>query len=148
MELKVSSPCPKSWDSLVGDDRVRYCGQCKLNVYNLADMSSEEVAEIVQKTEGRLCGRLYVRRDHTATVENCRKSGVRAMAQAVLAVSAVLLLGATAWGLRYAELPNRNSYPAWVQTVLNWISPQKHQLLGDISCPPPKTPPTAPAVED
>jgi hypothetical protein len=60
MDLRISSPCPKSWDDLVGDNRIRYCGQCKLNVYNQADMSSEDVAEIVRKTEGRLCGRLYM----------------------------------------------------------------------------------------
>ena len=66
MELRISSPCPKSWDELVGDDKIRYCGQCRLNVYNLAEMPKEEVEALVRKTEGRLCGRLYMRGDKKA----------------------------------------------------------------------------------
>ena len=46
MDLQISSPCPLSWENLVGDNRVRYCGQCKLNVYNLAEMSPEEVEQM------------------------------------------------------------------------------------------------------
>ena len=70
MELRISSPCPKSWDDLVGDDRIRYCGQCRLNVYNFAEMGREEVERIVRRSEGRICGTLFVRggvfglRDH------------------------------------------------------------------------------------
>jgi hypothetical protein len=60
MNLQISSPCPKSWDDLVGDHRIRYCGECRLNVYNLAEMPRVEVEALVRSTEGRLCGRLYL----------------------------------------------------------------------------------------
>ena len=38
MELRVASPCSADWDRMQGNERVRYCPQCKLNVYNFAAM--------------------------------------------------------------------------------------------------------------
>ena len=43
--VKVASPCPADWDRMIGDERVRFCGQCELNVYNLSAMS-EAPAEL------------------------------------------------------------------------------------------------------
>jgi hypothetical protein len=34
--IEIASPCTVEWDSMTGDDRSRFCGQCKLNVYNIA----------------------------------------------------------------------------------------------------------------
>jgi len=34
-DLRVASPCPASWDAMVGDDRVRFCGQCQKSVYDI-----------------------------------------------------------------------------------------------------------------
>src|SRR5688572_18403137 len=100
MELRISSPCPKTWESLAGNDRIRYCGDCKLNVYNLAAMSREEVARIVRKTQGRLCGTLYVRPDRTATIRDCSKGALRKKIRRAWAVAGVLLLAAFAWCLK------------------------------------------------
>jgi hypothetical protein len=140
MELKIVSPCPRSWESLVGDDRVRYCGQCRLNVYNLAQMSSEEVEQVVRKTEGRLCGRLYVREDQTATVRECRQSRFRRRIRAALAVAVPLLLGGAAWFCWTPAGPDPAATPPWMQMVLNWIHPKppSKMLLGEVACPPPK----------
>jgi len=148
MDLRVSSPCPKSWDDLVGDHRIRFCGQCKLNVYNLAEMSPEEVEQVVLKTEGRLCGRLYQRGDQTATVENCPRAGFRKKFLAALTVSAVLVLGALAWGLRSPDLVNRGTLPTWVRSVLRWFDPPAPPVMGKMICPPKRTPPTLPSTED
>ncbi len=32
--VRIASPCSASWDDMVGDERVRFCGQCTKNVYN------------------------------------------------------------------------------------------------------------------
>src|SRR6516162_8887116 len=37
--LRVASPCPADWNAMQGDDRVRFCGQCEKNVYNLSAMT-------------------------------------------------------------------------------------------------------------
>jgi hypothetical protein len=48
-----------------GDDRVRYCPECKLNVYNFSALSPREIERLVAQTEGRLCARYYQRADGT-----------------------------------------------------------------------------------
>ena len=130
-----------SWDRLQGNDRIRYCDQCNLNVYNLADMSPGEVDEIVRKSEGRLCGRLYVRDDQTATIRDCPKSVFRKRLQAALALSALVLLAGIAWGLGTSDPIPRSRYPGWVRTVLEWIHPSSAPVVGRL-CP--KNPPTPP----
>ena len=40
---------------MVGDDRVRYCPECKLSVYNFSAMTEAEVKRIVAHRDGRLC---------------------------------------------------------------------------------------------
>ena len=31
--IQIATPCTADWESMVGDERTRYCGDCKLNVY-------------------------------------------------------------------------------------------------------------------
>jgi len=57
-QLRVASPCTADWERMGGDDRVRYCDQCKLNVYNFSAMSSSEIEQLLLKSTGRVCGRL------------------------------------------------------------------------------------------
>lgn len=143
MELKVSSPCPASWDAMPGDQRVRFCGQCRLNVYNLAEMSPEEIARVVRKSGGRLCGRLYVREDRTATLRDCPRGGFRKRVRRGAMVAAVLFLAAFAWLLKAAGNRDRSIHPVWVQNVLEWIDPTptpRTFVLGEIVCPPPASP--------
>ena len=52
--VRVAAPCNVDWDSMFGDERVRFCGQCKLNVYNLSEMSKTEAELLVARSEGRL----------------------------------------------------------------------------------------------
>jgi hypothetical protein len=56
---------------MVGDERVRFCDQCSLHVYNLSDMTRREAESLVTNTEGRLCIRFYRRTDGTILTRNC-----------------------------------------------------------------------------
>jgi hypothetical protein len=53
------------------DERVRFCSQCNLNVYNLSGMSRQEAEALITKTEGRLCVRFYRRADGSILTQNC-----------------------------------------------------------------------------
>src|SRR6185503_6331901 len=57
--VRIASPCSADWEKMVGDERVRHCNQCNLNVYNLSALSSLEAHDLVAKREGRLCVRFY-----------------------------------------------------------------------------------------
>ena len=69
--IHVASPCPASWDAMTGDDRVRHCAQCDLNVYNLSDMTRDEARALIESREGRLCVRFYRRDDGTMLTRDC-----------------------------------------------------------------------------
>jgi hypothetical protein len=69
--LHVASPCPASWDRMQGNDKVRFCSECRLNVYNLSAMSRREAEEMVRDREGRLCVRFYQRADGTVLTQDC-----------------------------------------------------------------------------
>jgi hypothetical protein len=54
-----------------GDDRVRFCDHCQLNVYNLSGLSRGEAETLLAQTEGRLCARLFRRADGTVLTNDC-----------------------------------------------------------------------------
>jgi hypothetical protein len=91
-DIRIASPCTASWNAMTGTDAVRFCGECKLNVYNLSDMTAAEAATLVQRAEGRLCVRLYKRKDGTVLTRKC-PVGLRAtLARASKAAGAALAM--------------------------------------------------------
>lgn len=69
--IKIAKPCSADWNEMVGDDRLRFCGACRLNVYSLSGMSETEVENFLIESEGRVCVQLYRRNDGTLITENC-----------------------------------------------------------------------------
>jgi len=76
--VAVATPCPADWDGMFGTERVRFCGQCELNVYNLSAMSKRDAESLIARTEGRLCVRFYRRRDGSIITQDC-PVGLRAL---------------------------------------------------------------------
>jgi hypothetical protein len=71
--VKIAAQCPADWDQMFSfeDERVRFCSQCNLNVYNLSGMSRQEAEALITKTEGRLCVRFYRKADGSILTQNC-----------------------------------------------------------------------------
>ena len=65
---------------MIGDERVRFCGQCELNVYNLSAMTKAQAENLIVRTEGRLCVRFYRRPDGSILTQDC-PVGLRALRQ-------------------------------------------------------------------
>jgi hypothetical protein len=87
---------------MVGDHRVRHCGQCNRNVYDLTAMHEAEAEAFLQAhlaTTGTLpCARLYRRPDGRLTTSPCataidQRNQRRAMA-AVAAAAVIVAAGA------------------------------------------------------
>jgi hypothetical protein len=112
--VRVAAPCSAGWDKMVGTERVRFCGQCSLNVYNLSEMTKRDAERLIVEAEGRLCIRYYLRADGTILTKNC-PVGLRALKRrlsrvAAASVSAVLsfvagILAATGLQVKF-PLPN------------------------------------------
>lgn len=69
--IKIASPCSQDWEAMTGDNRKRFCSECKLNVYNLSGMTKPEAENLLLNAEGRLCVRFYKRADGTILTEDC-----------------------------------------------------------------------------
>jgi hypothetical protein len=140
--LKVASPCTVPWESMRGDDRVRHCGQCRLNVFNLSAMSRREAEALVRGAEGRLCVRFYRRADGTVLTRDC-PVGLRAVRRRLAllgsALAAMLLGMFTAGCTRRPEGGGGDPRPttgimAPPETVGRMASPEPIQ--GDVVGPP------------
>jgi hypothetical protein len=81
-QVQVAAPCPADWNQMIGSERVRFCGQCSLNVYNLSSMTRAEAEHLIARTEGRLCVRFYRRRDGSIITKDC-PVGLRAVGRRV-----------------------------------------------------------------
>lgn len=147
--LQVASPCPVRWDDMQGDDRKRFCGQCRLHVYNLSAMTREEAVTLVTTAEGRVCAGFWRRADGTVLTRDCPVglAAARAKAAAALrriAAAAALLVGsglvfgsgkAGGWRLRQIQP---------FATVCNWLGapkqPPARWFAGDIGVRPASQP--------
>jgi hypothetical protein len=100
-DVRIAAPCKASWDEMVGDEHVRFCGQCEKNVYNLSSLPREEAEALLAAREGNVCVRLYKRADGTVLTSDC-PVGVRKRRRrraAFGAVGAGLMAAAGAVGL-------------------------------------------------
>jgi hypothetical protein len=71
--VHIASPCTVSWDDMSGDERWRFCPQCRFNVYNLSAMTQGEAERLIIEKEGKLCARIYRRSDGTVLTRDCPK---------------------------------------------------------------------------
>jgi hypothetical protein len=69
--VEVASPCPANWNEMLGDERKRYCSECRLNVYNLSDMTRREAENFLINAEGRVCVKFYRREDGSVLTKDC-----------------------------------------------------------------------------
>ena len=53
--VQIASPCKADWDKMDGDERVRHCQLCNLNVFNISEMTTDEAVKLLQNKTGRLC---------------------------------------------------------------------------------------------
>ena len=56
-QINVKEPCSENWNEMIGNDEVRFCGHCNLNVNNLSAMTRRKALKIVKKAKGGICVR-------------------------------------------------------------------------------------------
>ena len=103
--LKIASPCPANWNEMYGNDRKRFCGECKLNVYNLSGMTSYDAENLLRNSEGRLCVRYFKRSDGTILTADCPVGWAKVRERLSICTTAVfsLLISITS-GLFFVSL--------------------------------------------
>lgn len=124
--LRIAVPCQATWEGMAGDERVRHCTLCSLNVYNFAEMTRDEVRELLVRTEGRVCARLYRRADGTVLTRDC-PTGLRALRRrasraATALIAALVSLPAFAFGGRSCEKPRLKIHGSRVKLKIERIA--------------------------
>src|SRR5258708_1999393 len=109
--LRIASPCPADWNQMIGDDRTRHCSECNLNVYNFSAMTEREIQQLVARSQGRLCGRMYRRSDGTVITQDCPK-GLRAVARRVSRMAAAVLTAVMSVSFAFAGNKQKTDSPA------------------------------------
>ncbi len=146
-QLEIASPCQVPWESMQGNDRVRFCNECQLNVYNLSGMARGEAEALINDRERRVCVSLLRRADGTVLTQDC-PVGLRAirrrlarMVAGVAAMLAFLTVGTiSAWSGTSSKASSSGSGP--LDRVAKWIEPTPvpepppcERLSGDMAPP-------------
>lgn len=112
--VTIKTPCSVGWENMEGDEKVRFCGKCKLNVHNLSNMSEKEAASVIANKNDKLCVFIARRQDGTVITDNCPvklqviRNRIRAYAaSALISLTWSWALGASAQGIDAAQLDPR-----------------------------------------
>jgi hypothetical protein len=137
--LRIATPCSADWDDMAGDDRVRFCGKCEKNVYNLSAMTRDDGEALVRAKEGRMCVRMFQRTDGTVITSDCpvgvRREKLRARIWARvagMATSAALLVGVWS-GRARADLTVDGKKPVVAQQPK---PPEHAPMMGGVAATP------------
>jgi hypothetical protein len=57
--ITIPAPCTADWDSMIGNDQVRFCEHCSLDVHNLSLLTRNQAQQLVTRSKGRLCIRYH-----------------------------------------------------------------------------------------
>jgi len=116
-----------------GNDRIRFCKECNLNVYNFSAMTLVEIEDLTLHREGRLCARLYQRSDGKVLTKNCpvgfRASLVRATGFASATLSTLLSIIPATSG---AQAQQKTEAPTRTHTLPVSISMEITDITGRV----------------
>lgn len=153
--VRIAAPCSVNWEDMQGNDRVRVCGQCNFNVFNLSDMTRSEAESLIQSSTGRLCIGYYQRSDGTILTRDC-PVGLRALRAnftrmtlrfgaiaASLVTALVLGRSRTDWD-RTNELISQDPF-ASIASVFGKAPVQTRFVKGEMYIPPTQPNPQVPS---
>jgi hypothetical protein len=161
LTLKVASPCTEKWELMAGDARTRRCERCALNVFNVSELSEDEMFALFAKANGgRVCGRIFQRRDGTVVTKDCPVGVARLRRRVLVAITTSLALVIAAFMARplphgrggaIVDLVQRvrataGDTEAWLRgsatfgPLVEWLDPAPVMMMGDIAPAAPPSP--------
>ena len=129
-KVEVAKPCPANWRDMTGNDQVRHCTHCAKNVYDLSSMSRQEAANLIIKTEGKVCVRYFARADGRIMTKDCARRVKKAagLTHFVLTILGVLGLSsfATAFQSQQTKKATQEGYfMGFISSHVRHITKQK-----------------------
>ena len=139
--IEIPVPCEVPWEGMKGDARMRLCGLCKLNVYNLSEMTRKEAEALVCGASGKVCVQIYRRPDGRVLTKSCRAVlAMRRTGRAAAALVAAGVMGLVAWasgstavGLNRGENLEQIKQRQPFRTVCAWFEdPPMRMVRGEM----------------
>lgn len=132
--IDIAEPCQVPWETMSGDERIRFCGQCKKSVYNISDMSSASAENFLQANVGSVCLTFIRRSDGTIVTDACPKffRPVRNCYR-VLQKVVVLLLGTVFTSVTFAPPASAQRSRGFVYAPNVWRDEAKSLKLQELT---------------
>jgi hypothetical protein len=145
--IHIASPCKADWNAMTGDERKRHCAECKLNVYNLSEMTRTEAENFLINSEGRVCVRFYRRADGSVITQNCPvgwQAFKRRVSKMTAAFASLVFGVASGLGLTALFTPKEDSKnistirSSAATTIFNTLKPipkdeiEDYAVMGDV----------------
>jgi hypothetical protein len=70
-KMSIATPCTVPWDDMQGDDRTRFCDQCRKRVFDLSSLTTAEATELMADQNNLPCVRLFRRPDGRVMTTDC-----------------------------------------------------------------------------
>jgi hypothetical protein len=136
--VQIAKPCPARWEDMLGDERVRRCDLCTLDVYDVSAMRREEAESFLRERTGRTCIRLWKREDGTVITSDCPVGVRAAWKRVVLAASALVGVALTVASMM---TPRSSAGAAPSSSIGRAIAapPDPPRVLGEMAAPEPGT---------
>lgn len=133
--IKVASPCSANWDEMFGNERKRFCGECKLNVYNLSGMTKYDAENLLVVSEGRLCVRYFQRSDGTILTADCPVGWAKVKQRlSVVATAAFSMLLTLLGALATVAFLSKNA-DAVKRVITPFVPAREREVMGNIAVP-------------
>lgn len=131
--LKIASPCSADWANMAGNERRRFCSECKLNVYNLSGMTRYDAENLLRVSEGRLCVRYFQRSDGTILTADCPVGWARVKQRLSICATAIfsMLLAVLSGLLAFAYLRKHSDIVR--RMPIPFAMPTPEPLMGAIA---------------
>lgn len=118
--IRIASPCPVDWSSMIGDDRSRHCVKCDKTVFDLSSLTRDEAEALIVERAGNSCARYYQREDGKIQLADCSERRTRRATFAAVVLASASIGGTIA----IARALARDEAPA-VEPVRQTLEPVK-----------------------
>lgn len=140
--IKIASPCSASWEEMFGNERKRFCGDCKLNVYNLSGMTKYDAENLLMNSEGSVCVRYFRRSDGTVLTADCPVGWAKVKQRLSVCTTAIFSLFIALTGGLFAVAMLRKPAEIVRRMAMPYATPTPHPIMGEIALQTPKPSPT------
>jgi hypothetical protein len=131
--VQIASPCSARWEDMFGDERVRHCGSCDKDVFDLSEMTAAEAEALLAQSGAPVCARLHRRADGTVITRDCAVGAKQKRRRRWLAAGAAVAGGVMAAAASYLTHTTTQTEPCVVTPDAT------RPMMGAIAVMPPPT---------